>query len=204
MSGFDTGNKLQFGPNGEKLTRTSLITHSLHTIDLAAPCAEDVYLSDIAHGLSMHVRWAGQGSWLSVAQHSVMVMRYIEAEGDRLDLGTDKGLLSAALLHDAHEAYIGDLSGGLKYMLRYSELPSLIISIDRAIGEKMGVQMAHGFQDVERAIDRAEQDLITEEYGFLFRNLDSPWIEGGMCNKMAEGLFLSEAARLGMVDDVDR
>lgn len=194
MSAFETGNKLRVGPNGEEMTKTCLTTWSQHTLDLADPKPEAIFIDDIARGLSQHVRWAGQGDvWLSVAQHSIEVLRVVER--DKPDIG----VLRAALMHDAHEAYIGDLSGGLKYLLRDSYLPEIIFMLDKAIEEAIGFQL-RGFPDVEQAIKDAENKLVLPEFDLLFHNAaaSSLGMETSMCREMAMEMFLSEAERLGL------
>jgi 5'-deoxynucleotidase YfbR-like HD superfamily hydrolase len=190
MSAFETGNKL----TGGKLNKTSITTWSKHVLDLANPAPDAIWLDDIARGLSQHVRWAGQGDeWLSVAQHSIEVLRVVE----RREL--DIGIYRAALMHDAHEAYIGDLSGGLKYLLRDSYLPEFIFMLDTAIEQAMGYQL-HGFQDVEEIIKEAEDSLVKPEFALLFENKDfhEVELEAPMCREMAMQMFLAEAERLGL------
>lgn len=82
-----------------------------------APKADDVLIEDIAHHLATNSRWNGATVHptnphlisLSVAEHSVYVSLYVEHELGRPDLAM------SALLHDAAEAYIGDLIRPLKY-----------------------------------------------------------------------------------------
>lgn len=86
-------------------TRIMLVSGELY--DLADPSASRLTLNDIAHGLSMVCRFAGQASrFYSVAEHSVHVARLVPPHLGR-----------AALLHDAAEALIGDVSRPLKSLL---------------------------------------------------------------------------------------
>lgn len=92
-------------------------------------------MQDIARGLSHLCRFAGQlPRFYSVAQHSLLVAQLVNKEHRRL-----------ALLHDASEAYMGDLSRNLKhhpllegYRLLESRLQSTIyvaFDVDMPLGD---------------------------------------------------------------------
>lgn len=79
-------------------------TNSALKLHVLNPRAEEIYITDIARGLANTCRWAAQTTeFYSVAQHSVL-----------LSLAVPSDLKLAALLHDAHEAYLGDLPSPLK------------------------------------------------------------------------------------------
>lgn len=83
-----------------------MMLHSGATLDLLAPSTSDFTIDDIAHGLSQICRYAGQCKhFYSVAEHSVLVSDV--ASGAALE----------ALLHDAAEAFIGDVTRPLKQLL---------------------------------------------------------------------------------------
>jgi uncharacterized protein len=69
------------------------------------PC--DVDINDIAHALALCNRFAGHTSKpISVAQHSLWVSHLVSGAGYEIEM--------AALLHDASEAYLGDVTKWLK------------------------------------------------------------------------------------------
>ena len=88
---------------------TSIKTFSGGKISFTSPDPDDINIEDIAHGLSNYCRFTGQCLFYSVAEHSIKVSELtgIFSEKDRL----------VALLHDATEAYLGDVSSPLKSML---------------------------------------------------------------------------------------
>lgn len=92
---------------------TWIITSTGKRFDLLEPKAAMVDLVDIGHALAQLCRFTGHTSThYSVAQHSYIVAELVPHE-HRLQ----------ALLHDATEAYVGDLAGPLKKMLpAYSEI----------------------------------------------------------------------------------
>ena len=86
-------------------TRIMLASGTL--FDLASPETSELTLYDIAYGLGRVCRFAGHtGRFYSVAEHCVHVARLVPVE-----------LARAALLHDASEAIIGDVTRPLKAML---------------------------------------------------------------------------------------
>lgn len=81
---------------------TQVLTASGRMLDFAKPDKSRIELSDIATGLSCAIRWRGALGPLTVAQHSVVCSCHIALEGS---LPAQR----FALLHDAAEAYMGDV-----------------------------------------------------------------------------------------------
>lgn len=85
-------------------------TFSGKMLDLSAPRPEDITLEDIAHHLARVCRFGGAvHEYYSVASHSVYVASIVASASD-----TTARRNRSALLHDATEAYLGDMVSGLK------------------------------------------------------------------------------------------
>lgn len=99
------------------------------------PVADEVHIEDIAHALSHQNRFNGHLRWpYTVAQHSVNVMKVVRREHP-----DDRNAQLFALLHDAAEAYIGDIIRPVKYYL--PEFKAIEDRIMEAVAEKFGFEM---------------------------------------------------------------
>lgn len=82
-----------------------IMTASGHELSLLDPTPATITLADISHSLAQLVRFTGHARRpYSVAEHSLLVCEIVERT-----VTSDPHALLAALLHDAHEAYTGDL-----------------------------------------------------------------------------------------------
>lgn len=97
------------------MNKTTMQTYTGALVDLAAFTSDSVRMPDIAHALSLINRFTGHTVQpYTVAQHSVMVSHLCPPEHALW-----------GLLHDASEAYLGDVSRPLKHMLpEYRKLES--------------------------------------------------------------------------------
>ena len=87
--------------------KPSILTRSGIDFDLASPLASSVRLEDVANGLSNTCRFTGQvETFYSVAEHSLYVSYAVPQE-----------YALQGLMHDAAEAYIGDVTAPLKQLL---------------------------------------------------------------------------------------
>lgn len=120
--------------------------------DVMCPSSEMVDLDDIIHSLSLICRYNGHvPHFYSVAEHSVRASWYVLAHG-----GSQEEQL-AALMHDAAEAYVGDMvrpikrSGELGYIHGQLEL-----GVQHVIGEKLGFSLP--FPAIVHEADRSTYD----------------------------------------------
>lgn len=146
-----------------RMTKTMMQTFSGKVVDLAHFTEDDVRMVDIAHALSIITRFTGHTTEpYSVAQHSIMVSRIIEP---RYALW--------GLLHDASEAYLGDVSRPLKSML--SDYRGLERHVQQTIAKRYGLAWPMP-EEVHRADNIA---LVTEKRDILPANHDwGPAYEG--------------------------
>lgn len=94
--------------------------------DFCAPASSEFTIEDIGHGLANICRYSGQcRSFYSVAEHSILVSE------------TAKGFELEALLHDAAEAFLGDITRPLKQML--PEYKRIEADVERAILDQFGI-----------------------------------------------------------------
>ena len=94
------------------------------------PQADEVQPQDIAHALSMLCRWGGHCKFfMSVAQHCVLVSR----------LGRTLEEKKWGLLHDATEAYVGDMITPIKrHLPEYRKVEKKVLG---AIAKRFGMSL---------------------------------------------------------------
>lgn len=120
-----------------------ITTYTGRRVNLLEIRSEDVDILDIAHHLATINRWCGAlREPISVAQHSVHVSWMCRGTGMELE----------GLLHDASEAYLGDVTKWLKgseAMRQYREIEDQIMGV---ISEKFGLTFP--LPDVVEEADR--------------------------------------------------
>lgn len=103
-------------------------------------------IRDIAHSLAMTPRFRGHCTeFLSVAEHCVLVSYAMQDEG----LGND--LCVAGLLHDAHEAYFGDVPSPMKW--NCPEVRALEDRIQRAMRSALTPTITDEVYDLVKPYD---------------------------------------------------
>lgn len=127
------------------------------------PRAEDVDPHDIAHALAMICRYGGHTrSYYSVAEHCVL-MSHAVAPGNAL----------WALLHDATEAYVGDMIRPLKqHMPAYRAAEKQVMA---AICDRFGLD-----HDCPAEVKDADLRILRDERDALMVPAPHPWrsVEG--------------------------
>lgn len=117
---------------GKPGTRGATITlYGGGYFDFIEPARSEIRIIDIARGLSNICRFNGQGRYgdgfYSVAQHSVLVSRLVEPQH-----------AFAALMHDAAEAYVGDMTGPLKQLC--PDYKAVEKRVEAAIFARFGIE----------------------------------------------------------------
>lgn len=130
-------------------------THTGRMIDPLNPRAEDIDIKDIAHALSNICRFTGHcEEFYSVADHSLRVSN----ECPRIDA-------LWGLLHDAPEAYLGDMASPTKHnaaMIAFREAEARLMDV---ICQRFGL-----LRQEPESVMRADRMLIRSEARDLMGN----------------------------------
>lgn len=122
------------------------------------PRPEDVYPADIAHALSMICRFGGHSKVMySVAEHCLIMSRIVTPEHALW-----------ALLHDATEAYVGDMVRPLK--LAMPEYKAVEVKIMAAICDRFGLP-----HDCPPEIKDIDLGILRDERAALMARPQLPW-----------------------------
>ena len=176
------------------MTKTGWIpTYTGKQVTPFRPMADTIDLIDIAHSLSLTCRFTGHcKEFYSVAEHSV-----------RLSQLVPEPLKPAALMHDASEAYMSDLSRPIKVQMPdYIEYEDTLL---RLIFAKFNI-LQHFLHEIKmwdnRMLATEAPQLLTHPHLHDWEALPppfeleipiSPWTPS-----LAESLFTIEAAELGL------
>ncbi len=131
-------------------------TGKYHFLD---PSPDEIDIDTIATGLSNVCRYGGKvkvGFFYSVAEHSVVLAKKVLEETGC----TEKAL--SALLHDASEAYLGDVARPLKQFL--PEYIAIEEKAEKVIQEKFNIKpMCEYGKYLDYNVVRDEADILFDE-----------------------------------------
>ena len=129
-----------------------ITTHSGRRVDPTAMTLDDIVITDIAHALALCNRFAGHSRWpISVAQHSV---------GVSLLPGVPP---LQGLLHDAAEAYVGDMTKWLKSVPEMEFYRRVEDDLQRQIYARFGCPVA-----LDPGVEHGDKTMVRYEYHNAF------------------------------------
>lgn len=189
----------------------------LHTLgggcfDFAAaldgePQEVEIGLDPIAWSLAAQARFTGHTRTLvSVAEHSVAVMRRVAQI-----TGGDRAAMRVGLMHDAGEAFYGDVSSPLKQILDETapRWRAVVEAVDKQIAARFGLEDSPA---IRKVVSQADQEAFAWEQRYIVckhRQHDREWpapplpagvalhVEG-LPHARAYSLFLTEASKVGL------
>lgn len=127
------------------------------------PRAEDIDILDIAHSLSMQCRYNGHvQAFMSVAEHCVLMSGLVSKENALW-----------ALLHDATEAYVGDMIRPLK--LHMPEYRAIEDKIMLAIAKRFGIA-----DQMPEEVHEADSRILLDERAALLGEPAGDWGLSGL------------------------
>ena len=129
------------------------LTSTGRRVDLLCPDPESIEIDDIAHGLSRTCRFCGQApQTYTVAQHSCLVSELVHPD-----------FALQGLLHDATEAYLGDLNGTLKRHALLAGYRMIEEGLREAICRRFAIDV-----ELPPEVRRADQVALYNEKRALF------------------------------------
>lgn len=153
--------------HGDSTETAWIETYTGRRFDLLDPEPDQVSIIDIAHSLAAIVRFGGHARQrISVAEHSLFVSRIVAPE-----------IAIHGLLHDAAEAYIGDITRPMKALLHDgAELEERILQV---IYEKYGLDRTgiHAWGPRIKAADNIALKLEAQAYMHSGGSTWSPWFQ---------------------------
>lgn len=136
----------------------TILTHSGISFNLVEPDGDLIEIKDIAHALSHICRFTGHTNrFYSVAEHCVRASNHVAPE-HKLE----------ALLHDATEAYLGDVSSPLKALLHEYRL--IEFRLDCVIRERYGLPLKQSPE-----VKQADLAMLAAERNWLMPETNEHW-----------------------------
>jgi HD domain len=136
-------------------------TWSGRYIDPFEPDPGELRMVDIAHSLSLTCRYSGHVDvHYSVGQHCLEVVRYLEK------ICTMETTYLAGLLHDAAEAYLGDMASPLKHNPRMATFRAAEAHLQEIIFKRYLPQLVYNLMGLVGVADDVVYHM--ERISFLF------------------------------------
>jgi hypothetical protein len=146
-----------------------IVTANGNELDLAYPKPAAMVLADVAHSLAQINRFTGHARRpYSVAEHSLLVLDIVE----HLFAPASVHLRLAALMHDAHEAYTGDMATPTKRIVG-DQWDHFEHRIERTLRSAWGLHTAA--YDHRAAIKQADLIALATERAQLLPPSPSLW-----------------------------
>jgi 5'-deoxynucleotidase YfbR-like HD superfamily hydrolase len=121
-------------------------------VDPLNPDVDTINIEDIAHALSRQCRYNGHcEGFMSVARHSIWVAERLDDEGYNTEVQL------TGLLHDAAEAYLGDLVRPLKHTPFGAMYLEVEAALEAVIAERFSIPCP-----MPRAVRDADDWVLTE------------------------------------------
>jgi hypothetical protein len=142
-----------------------------------APLPRDVSIFDIAHSLALSCRWTGHvRRHYSVGQHSVIVMRVVEAVLTAMGASAEEIRVAKleALVHDGSEAYISDIARPTKRQLpNYQVIEKTVMGAVWARFQMREALQRESDTDLLKAVDT---EILFAEARQMTRKPPMPWM----------------------------
>ena len=130
---------------------TSIRLRSGGYLDLSDPDCSIVQPIDIASGLRQARYSAQTRSFFTIAQHSVLVLRLVEEQAHAVGGVRGIQLRRCALLHDAAEAFIHDITRPLKILLPdYRRVEAVL---EHRLAQRFDLEWTSGRKEIVKAAD---------------------------------------------------
>lgn len=151
-------------------------------LDLHNLRPEDIQVTDIAHHLSHLCRFGGATfEFYSVAEHSIHVARIVNTMLGRPDLAM------AALMHDASEAYLGDVRTPMKHMPEMAPYRKLEAEVQEVIHQHFGISPLS--EDDYNIIKQADLIMLATERRWFMPTVDTAGCSGCSAHwKLLQGI----------------
>ncbi len=186
----------------EDTSKNAMQTWTGKMLDVTDPDPDQIDIFDIAHHLSLMTRFNGACKhFYSIAQHSVLCAK--QAKSWHYPRPSEEKLELALLMHDAAEAYVGDIVRPLK-----RAMPDFVVYENKvmdAINERFDLPRVAEISGFERAVKEVDNRmLVTEKLQLMVPTVR--WAIEGIFEpydlelerwepRAAEMLFLSHFAR---------